>query len=518
MRKRLISICTTLIFLFSIYGCAQADVDTPAAETAGSTLYDAETEREKSELQDTEAESEEVSEEVEPDNTLAVEEHKQGEDEADPMSNIAPQYMFDYKFYDNSVVITGLQAQYKKYLQENKSTINEIEIPDTLYEYSVVEIGDHAFEDIKLKSVHIPESVEVIGNSAFKNTGIEEVNLSECYNLKEVKAGAFENCNLQYQDYSTWFMEKIGERAFAGNEQLTRVNFWSGDVIIEKDAFDGCGDEMLFYVVWSREETGKEVEAYAAANGIKMEYSVTTQINVPSEPLILIPEIGSFFYGELGGTYDDWGDDMWCSFKETPDAPNFGFADWQTPACSKWCHIGIFGNQATASSELASASERYCADNAVCENRELAWAEGAEGVGIGEYIVYDQIVYSGSLIESSGNQILRGGIYGYGDDGYIEYEQICIVNGYARDEKVWQENGRVKTLMMYVYDQPYARLELEDTINPQYFTIPQGDIMVANGSEVSFKFVIEDVYPGTMYEDTCITGIVVDFGNVPDWH
>lgn len=75
-----------------------------------------------------------------------------------------------------------------------------------------------------------------------------------------------------------------------------------------------------------------------------------------------------------------------------------------------------------------------------------------------------------------------------------------------------------KTLMMYVYDQPYARLELEDTIYPQYFTIPQGDIRVANGAEVTFKFEIEEVYPGIMYEDTCITGIVVDFGNVPDWH
>ncbi|MCH5342278.1 MAG: hypothetical protein J1E01_12510 [Acetatifactor sp.] len=72
--------------------------------------------------------------------------------------------------------------------------------------------------------------------------------------------------------------------------------------------------------------------------------------------------------------------------------------------------------------------------------------------------------------------------------------------------------------MMYVNDQPYARLELEDTINPQYFTIPQGDIRVANGEEVTFKFVIEEVYPGTVYEDTCITGIVVDFGNVPEEH
>ena len=74
---------------------------------------------------------------------------------------------------------------------------------------------------------------------------------------------------------------------------------------------------------------------------------------------------------------------------------------------------------------------------------------------------------------------------------------VFIVNGYGRNDKVWQENGRVKTLLMYVYDQPYAWLELEDTINPQYFTIPQGDIRVPNGDEVSFKFVIEDVYPGS---------------------
>lgn len=165
---------------------------------------------------------------------------------------------------------------------------------------------------------------------------------------------------------------------------------------------------------------------------------------------------------------------------------------------------------------MPSASERYCAENAVYGNREFAWAEGVEGVGIGEYIAYDQIVFSGSLIESGENRILRAGRYG--NDGYIDYTQICIVNGYARDAEVWQENGRVKTFMLYVNDQPYARLALEDTINPQYFTIPQGDIRVANGGEVTFKFVIEDVYSGTMHEDTCITGIVVDFGNVPAWH
>ena len=495
MRGWIINIFMAVILVFGICGCAKAPQDSVAVEMK----------------------SVEAEDKGEPDKPVAGEEQEQGEEKADPLSNAAEQDMFTYIISDNGAVITGLQEGYEGLGQESMSTDREIKIPDTLGGYSVVEIGDHAFENIKLKSVNIPESVEIIGESAFRNTDIENVNFSQCHNLKEVKDHAFENCNLQEeQDCSTWFMEKIGERAFAGNGQLTRVNFWSGDVVIGSEAFNGCGDEMLFYVEWSREEAGKEVEAYAAANGIKVEYAVSAQIHLPSEPLLLTPQIGSFFYGELGGTYDDWDHDMWCSFEKTPDAPNYGFEDWQWIGCSKWCHILVFANQATASSELASASDRYCAENVVWENRELAWAEGVEGVGIGEYIVYEQIVFSGSLIEPNGNKILRAG--SYGDDGYIDYTQICIVNGYARDAKVWQENGRVKTLMMYVYDQPYARLELEDTINPQYFTIPEGDICVANGGEVSFKFVIEEVYPGTMYEDTCITGIAVDFGNVPDWH
>ena len=443
------------------------------------------------------------------------------ENDASTGDVVAEQELYTYIIEDSGAVITGLQEEYEMLLQQNMSD-GKIEIPDTLGGYPVVEIGDGVFEDISLKRIYLPDSVEVIGDNTFRNTGVEYVNVAECYNLKKVGDSSFENCNLQDNSSGyyllSWSMEEIGERAFAGNEKLTKVNFPRGGITIGKDAFEGCGDELYFFVEQSSEQTGKEVETYAAANGIKVEYAMATRISVSAEPLLLTPEIGSFFYGELGGTYDDWGDDMYASFEKTPDAPNFGFEDWQWPGCSRWCHIAHFANQATASSELSSASDRYCADNVVSENREFAWAEGAEGVGIGEYIVYDQIVLAQSLIERSENHV-RKGYYNFScQDGYIDYTQICIVNGYARDELVWQENGRVKTFVMYVNDQPYARLALEDTINPQYFTIPQGDIRVANGEEVTFKFVIEEVYPGTVYEDTCITGIVIDFGNVPYGH
>ena len=495
-RKTMLFMAVILFASALLTGCADQTLSDslPQDETSitdGNTVGD---------MEDIPAESEESYEEN----------HESAEDET------TEQELYTYIIEDNGAVITGLQEEYEMLLRQNMSD-GKIEIPDTLGGYPVVEIGDGVFEDISLETVYLPDSVEVIGDSAFRNTGIEYVNISECYNLKKVGDSAFEDCNLQERysgDYPlSWSMEEIGERAFAGNEKLIKVSFPRGDVTIGKDAFEGCGDELNFFVEQSREETGKEVETYAAANGIKVEYAMATQINVPTEPLLLTPEVGSFFNGELY----DWDDDT-VRFEKTPDAPNFGFEDWQWPGCSKWCHINIFDNRATASSELSSASDRYCADNVVQENREFAWAEGAEGVGIGEYIIYDQTVLSGALIEGSENYIRKGYYNFSGQDGYIEYTQICIVNGYARDEQVWQENGRVKAFMMYVNDQPYARLELEDTINPQYFTIPQGDIRVANGEEVTFKFVIEEVYPGTEYEDTCITGIVIDFGNVPYWH
>jgi hypothetical protein len=64
---------------------------------------------------------------------------------------------------------------------------------------------------------------------------------------------------------------------------------------------------------------------------------------------------------------------------------------------------------------------------------------------------------------------------------------------------------------MYVEEKPYAYLELEDTIYPQYFQLPWEDIMSVDGGEITFRFVIEDVYQGTVYDDTCLTGLVVEF-------
>jgi len=69
------------------------------------------------------------------------------------------------------------------------------------------------------------------------------------------------------------------------------------------------------------------------------------------------------------------------------------------------------------------------------------------------------------------------------------------VNGYAKDQKTWEENGRIKRLLMYVEDKPYAYLELEDTILPQYFSLPEDDIKVLSGGMIEVRFEIAEVYP-----------------------
>ena len=35
--------------------------------------------------------------------------------------------------------------------------------------------------------------------------------------------------------------------------------------------------------------------------------------------------------------------------------------------------------------------------------------------------------------------------------------------------------------------------------------------MAVDGGEISFRFEIVDVYSGSKYEDTCLTGLVLEF-------
>jgi len=134
----------------------------------------------------------------------------------------------------------------------------------------------------------------------------------------------------------------------------------------------------------------------------------------------------------------------------------------------------------------------YHPNNVTLTDRQNTWAEGAEGVGIGESIE------------------LRQMYMGPGADR-LSITRFCIVNGYAKNKDIWEKNARVKELKVYYSEAYMGTITLEDCMEPQYIDVSGVNMTVSNGREAVFRFEIADVYPGTKYEDTCLTGIQIEF-------
>lgn len=409
------------------------------------------------------------------------------------------------------LVITGI-AEDKKELFEAYMTDMEqhriggvcLQIPGEMEGISVREIGTEAFADMEIPKVEFPDTVKVIGDGAFRDTGLSSLNLPP--GLEKIGAEAFENCCLQRVEFPDCPVV-VGERGFAGNKELWTVFAADVGTMFGKDAFADCSEQFL--LCYGDDSEGREnlVAEYARENGLDSREIILSQepiVHYHEELLSLQPRVDNFFYGEDG----DEETEQWCSWEYDENAPNFGYDDWQWPGCSSWCGVMDFIQEAEATSELASGSDRYAVENVLRQSRMAAWAEGVAGDGIGESITYRQACTG--LVDNAWEQMgpeYREPVV----DGFMRYTEICIVNGYAKDLKTWEENGRVRTLLMYVENKPYARLELEDTILPQYFALPEDDIKVLNGGMLEVRFEIMEVYPGSVYEDTCLTGLIMEF-------
>ena len=174
----------------------------------------------------------------------------------------------------------------------------------------------------------------------------------------------------------------------------------------------------------------------------------------------------------------------------------FGWEESLFGGCSSWCSVKEYNVNVKASSTLKShGNYSYSASNIQDIDKKNAWVEGIEGDGIGEYLEIEQ----NCLVNSSN----------YKTD--IEFVELCIVNGYAATEKNWNENNRVKELKMYFDNKYITTIVLEDTIKQQYIDISEFNLKVQNGETAKFKFEINDIYKGTKYDDTCITGLLIEF-------
>lgn len=431
--------------------------------------------------------------------------------EAPPLLEQLFSYEVNKNYGNPYLIITGIAEEYQDSFWENMDNITLhsdkhgcMLIPADINGKPVRVIGEEAFAGMDIKWLDLPDTVEAIEAGAFRNTNVTRMKLPE--NLEYIGARAFEGCGLERLQLPDRPLT-IGERAFADSGELWTVLIPNAETILEDGVFADCREGFLLCYGDYPKARENLVAEYAVKQGLdSMEIILSSKpiVNYSEEPLVLKPEIRSFFYGDYGESDEE----LWCSWEENEDAPNFGYNDWQAPGCSSWCGAYGFELEAKASSELASADGRYAAGNVLRQDRQGAWAEGVDGPGIGESILYCQSCTYG--IDNKWEAITYDNREP-GLDGFMRYSEICIVNGYAKTRKTWEENGRIKKLLMYVENRPYAYLELEDTIQPQYFKLPEDDIKVINGGMLEARFEIVEVYPGSVYEDTCLTGLIMEF-------
>ncbi len=416
-------------------------------------------------------------------------------------SSIDAEAVYNYEVKTNPdgtqyAVIKGFRDNYVHYFAKEYF----IEFPKQLGGAKVTAFAPYAFQNIPLGKyghIQIAPDIDFIGAHCFENCGLTDI--------------VFEKRDLTEAESET--LLTVQERAFAGNPELWGVYFSDRNVFLENKVFANCAETGYLCYMSYQDRTADMADylkAYHMENqwnivAIPAYYSSEPIVEYPDTPLILKPEVGNFFNGD---------NVAYGSIDYYDNAPDYGFPEWHIP-CGEFCAMMIDNYEINASSTLFSNDERYAAKNLdYWPGRSITWAEGVDGNGIGESIYitsgygynYDHALYpKGTIRFLSGD--IEPDIY----DGYMRYTQICIVNGYAKNQKTWEENGRVKRLFMYVEGRPFAYLELEDTIYPQYFNLPFDAIKAADAVDIDFTFVIEDVYEGTTYEDTCLTGLIIDF-------
>lgn len=157
--------------------------------------------------------------------------------------------------------------------------------------------------------------------------------------------------------------------------------------------------------------------------------------------------------------------------------------------CSIYCELDTV--------DVFGSSTQSCATRSECDYHSVyahdfdlrtAWAEGATGNGVGEY--FEAVFYTES----------------YGPNSPLVLTELEFYNGQWASPEDWAKHGRIKTLTMWVNDEPHCRIQLLDERQPQAALIPP--IRIAGASILLIRFEIQEVYPGAPGQPTCLTEMV----------
>ena len=142
----------------------------------------------------------------------------------------------------------------------------------------------------------------------------------------------------------------------------------------------------------------------------------------------------------------------------------------------------------TASSALAGGKYRAQNVNKWSETEyvepDSCWAEGVAGNGEGEWLELSVAVP-------------------------VLLDTLQITNGLVASDKLFHANNRIKKLDLSVNSGESVAVELPDQMKPFDIKLPESRDVLR-----TIRLTIREVYPGTKYQDTCVTRIRL-FRNVP---
>src|SRR5262249_3715590 len=121
---------------------------------------------------------------------------------------------------------------------------------------------------------------------------------------------------------------------------------------------------------------------------------------------------------------------------------------------------------------------RFTVDHLFSNSNAETWAEGKRGSGIGEWIT----------IAFKQRRLVKA---------------VIIRNGYQKNQDIFSKNGRVRQFRLVFSQGEMRTLAIEDAMELQ--TIPLEPAVPAYW----VQFIIDEIYPGSAYEDTAITKLWV---------
>lgn len=124
--------------------------------------------------------------------------------------------------------------------------VTELEIPSTIADYTVTEVGSDAFRDeVGLRRVVLPETITTIYSAAFYGcSSLQAVNIPPA--TETINAYAFYNCAALREVIFPEGLTTIGNYAFRGCTALTRVEVPDSVTSLGTYAFYGCSSLTYF--------------------------------------------------------------------------------------------------------------------------------------------------------------------------------------------------------------------------------------------------------------------------------